>query len=277
MTSLRSHTSNAHTLKDIEKKIILQQNRLVKVEISSLDCKVCGQPLSNIADLKQHLLDEHYINFTLKEDLLVPFKLDTDSLRCQICAETFSVFRHLNIHMNRHYQKQVCHICGAGFSNLVYLNLHKTRSHKPLKCNECQIEFFTKSSKRAHDAIIHNVKFERKLRFPCPFCSERYFQEHLRTLHLVEKHGMEKPEHGCSICGKVYITKSLRNNHLKNVHMKQKNRECDVCQLRFYTQSDLNRHKVTHTGEKNFACASCNNLYATKDSLNRHVKRTHNV
>lgn len=276
LRALRDHSAT-HSLAALEKKIIHQQNRLVKVDISILHCKLCGETLQDLPGLKRHLIERHQLEFSLKEDLLVPFRLDSDDFQCQICAETFSVFRHLNIHMNKHFQKQVCHVCGAGFANLVYLNLHKSRAHRALKCNECQIEFASKVDKKQHEIKVHNVKFERKLRFPCPFCGERYFQEHLRVLHLVEKHGLEKPEHSCSICGKVYVTKSLRNNHLKNVHMKQKNKECDVCRSRFYTNSDLNRHKVTHTGEKNFSCKSCNNLYATKDSLNRHVKRTHST
>ncbi|KAG7298300.1 hypothetical protein JYU34_017899 [Plutella xylostella] len=276
MTSLREHTQAAHTLKTIEKKIILQQNRLVKVEVSSLQCKICSKPLTDLNMLKRHLVESHEVEFGLsKEDLLVPFKLETEDLQCQLCSEKFTLFRLLNIHMNKHYQKQVCHICGAGFSNLVFLNLHKTRSHKPLKCNECNLEFGSRSEKKDHDVHVHNVKLERKLRFPCPFCQERFFQENFKVQHLVEKHGMARPEHKCPVCLKVYITKSLCNNHVKNVHMKEKNRECDVCHMRFYTKSDVARHRVTHTGEKNFSCNLCNNLFASKDSLRRHLKRTH--
>lgn len=273
MNMLKQHTNNTHTLENIKKKIILQQNRLVKVEVSSLFCKICNHPSRNLGDLRDHLTT-HDITFELKEDLLVPFKIETD-LRCQICSENFTVFRLLNIHMNKHYQKQVCHICGAAFSNLVFLNLHKTRSHRPLRCKECDEQFNNKIEKKHHEIHVHNIKYERKLRFPCPYCSDRFFQENFRVIHLVEKHGLPKPDHKCLICDKSFVTKSLCNNHMKNVHMKEKNHECDVCHNLFYTKSDVARHRVTHTGEKRFSCTLCSNLFATKDSLRRHMKRTH--
>lgn len=273
---LREHTNKLHTLKAIEKKIIDQQNRLVKVDISVLKCKICDENLQNLSTLRDHLIDIHNLAFELKEDLLVPFKIGGD-LSCQLCKEKFTVFRLLNIHMNKHFQKQVCHICGAGFSNLVFLNLHKTRSHKPLKCRQCDLTFSNKIDKRTHEITVHNIKYERKLRFPCPYCEDRFFQENFRVQHLVEKHGLKKPDFKCNICAKSFITKSLCNNHLKNVHLKQKNHECDVCHNFFYTKSDVLRHKVTHSGVKNFSCSLCNNPFASKDSLRRHMKRTHGV
>ncbi|XP_048003239.1 zinc finger protein 728-like [Leguminivora glycinivorella] len=272
MTGLKQHTETTHTLEHIKKKIILQQNRLVKVEVSDLSCKICQKPVENIQKLKTHL-EEHNLKIE-GEDLLVPFKIETD-LKCQICSEKFSVFRLLNMHMNKHFQKQVCHICGAAFSNLVFLNLHKTRSHRPLHCKHCNDVFSNKIDKKHHEISIHNVKYERKLRFPCPYCNERFFQENFKVLHLVEKHGLPKPNHKCLICEKSFVTRSLCNNHMKNVHMKEKNHECEICHNLFYTKSDVTRHRVTHTGEKRFSCSLCSNPFATKDSLRRHMKRTH--
>lgn len=276
VNEIRHHTLTNHDLKSIEKKIINQQNRLVKVEISDLKCRICLLNVENLDFLREHLVGDHKIKFESSEHLLVPFKIGGE-LSCQICNEKFNVFRLLNIHMNKHYQKQVCHICGAGFSNLVFLNLHKTRSHKPLKCRHCNVNFTNKTDKKHHEITVHNVKFERKLRFPCPYCSERFYQENFRVQHLVEKHGLKRPEFRCNICSKVFITKSLCNNHLKNVHLKEKSHECEICHNFFYTKSDVARHKVTHTGEKNYSCSMCNNPFASKDSLRRHMRRTHGI
>lgn len=273
---LKNHTKTKHNLRAIEKKIINQQNRLVKVEISELKCNICSQNLNNLNDLRRHLIETHNIKFESHEDLLVPFKIN-DEYICQICDEKFNVFRLLNIHVNKHYQKQVCHICGAGFSNLVFLNLHKTRSHRPLRCRQCDLSFSNKIEKKKHDISVHDAKFERKLRFPCPYCNDRFYQENFRVEHLVEKHGLKRPEFKCRFCSKVFITKSLCNNHLKSVHLKEKCHECDICHNFFYTKSDVARHKVTHTGEKNFSCNMCQNPFASKDSLRRHMRRTHVV
>lgn len=276
MSALKEHYKE-HSIKSIEKKIIAQQNRLLKVEISSLNCKKCKIKCETIQDLREHLIEKHKIKFDSQGDLLIPFKILTDGFKCQICSETFTMFRLLNLHINRHYKNHVCHICGASFANLVFLNLHTTRTHRTYNCSTCDINFTSKTDKKNHDRLEHNVVFERKLRFPCPYCGERFSQENFKVQHLVEKHGIVKPEHKCPFCDKVYITKSLCNNHVKNVHMKEKKHECDVCHNLFYTKSDVTRHRVTHTGEKKFTCSLCNNTFSTRDSLRRHLKRAHDA
>ncbi|XP_069363783.1 zinc finger protein ZIPIC-like isoform X9 [Maniola hyperantus] len=274
MIQLRDHTENEHTLQDIEKRIISQQNKLLKVEISLLKCKICEKNLNTLPEFREHLQDIHSMKFGHGQDLLMPYKLQTEGLKCQLCSESFYNFRILNMHMNKlHFQNHICDVCGASFANLVFLNLHKTRSHKKIRCENCDLNFVSRSDKKHHDTNAHNVRFVRKKRFPCPYCDERFFQENFKMEHLVEKHGMVKPEHKCSLCAKVFITKALLNNHVKNVHKKERKHECDVCQNVFYTKSDLLRHRVTHTGEKKFSCALCNCPFATKDSLRRHMKR----
>ncbi|XP_050676824.1 zinc finger and BTB domain-containing protein 41-like isoform X11 [Leptidea sinapis] len=275
ITSLSMHMDINHKLKEIEKLLIVQRNQLLKVDISNLKCKNCDENVCSIDELHDHLKDKHRTVFKVKGNLLVPFKLANPDLQCQICFETFDMFRLLNIHVNKHFQKHFCHICGAGFTSLPFLNIHIVRYHRNLRCGLCRIDFKSRPDKRNHDITMHNVKLERKSRFPCPYCHERYNQDFLRVSHLVEKHGLKKPDHKCSICCKSFITRGLRNTHMRCVHLKKKNHECDVCQNLFYTKSDLTRHKVTHTREKKFMCSICTNLYATKDSLRKHERRKH--
>lgn len=274
MNILREHSTTTHTLKEIEKKIIDKQNRFVKVDISILKCKLCNETLQNLKNLQTHLTVVHDLTFELNDHLLIPFKIGAE-LCCQICAEKFHVFRLLNIHMNKHYQNQVCHVCGAGFSTALSLTIHKSRCHKAIKCRFCEITFKRRPEKRQHEIQVHNAKYERKLRFPCPYCSERFFQENLRVEHLIREHGYKTPEFRCKFCSKCFITKSLCTNHTKIVHLRERKYECDICHDMFFRQCDVIRHKVKHTGEKNFSCTECNNSFASKDSLRRHMKRAH--
>ncbi|XP_052745563.1 zinc finger protein 99 isoform X11 [Bicyclus anynana] len=271
MSSLREHITE-HDMKAIEGRIIKMQNTLLKAEISDLRCKICETNLSDLDELQQHLVNVHSVKVG-DAHLLVPYKLETEGMRCQICKESFTNFRFLRLHVNKHYKNHICDVCGNSFANLLFLNLHKTRSHKRIRCDICDMDFSTRPEKRHHDAREHNVKIEKKQRFPCQYCDERFFQENLKFEHLVEKHGVTRPEHRCLLCPKVYITRSLLNNHVKSVHKKEKKHECDVCHNFFYTKSDLLRHSVTHTGEKKFSCSLCNSTFATKDSLRRHMKR----
>lgn len=269
---LRLHTE-IHTLKELDEKIIRQQNRMVKVDITQLFCKLCEKQLNNLIELRHHLKN-HNIQFYLNDDLLMPFKINRH-LQCQLCNETFDSFRPLNIHMNKHYKKHICSICGTTYSNSVLLTLHKSRSHRIWRCKNCDITFPSNAEKQRHDISIHKKEIVKKFRFPCKYCQQRFSQENIRTQHLVDAHGLPKPEHKCQVCSKVFITRSLRNNHVKNVHQKEKNIECDICHRLFYAKSDVTRHKVTHTKEKQVSCEACDTLFATKDSLRKHVKRIH--
>lgn len=275
MATLREHNLT-HSEENLEKIIIRQNNNMVKVEISMLNCKKCGENVQSLDELREHLGKEHRILFPVKESLLIPFKIENEGLKCQICSELFHSFRILNIHTNKHYKNHICDVCGTSFSNLVFLNLHKTRSHRKYACTDCNIHFESATGKKRHDVDKHNAVIEKKMRFVCWHCKERFSQENLKIQHLVDKHGLSKPDYKCQLCAKGFITKSLCNNHVKNVHLKEKKHECDVCHKFFYTKSDLMRHRVTHTGEKRFSCALCNTAFATKDSLRRHIKRSHN-
>lgn len=274
MNLLKEHTKTKHSLTDVERKIIKQQNLLVKAEISLLKCQICNDSVKDLDHLQKHLINAHDVNFVSLEHLFVPFKIQDGGLSCQICFENFNQFRVLNIHMNRHYQKHICDKCGAGFNSLMFLNLHKTRLHRELKCVKCNIDFKNKSGLKNHEIKIHDVKYIKKKRFPCPLCNERFFQEYLKVDHLVKRHGLVKPEFKCRFCSKSFITKSLVNNHTKFVHFKEKIHECNVCHNYFYTRTDLKRHKNIHTGKK-VSCDNCSNLFASKESLRRHSKRCH--
>uniref|UniRef100_A0A2A4JJ58 C2H2-type domain-containing protein n=1 Tax=Heliothis virescens TaxID=7102 RepID=A0A2A4JJ58_HELVI len=95
VTLLREHTDKQHSLKAIEKKIIDQQNRLVKVEISVLKCTICGENLQSLTTLRDHLIEAHNIIFELKEDLGVK------NFSCALCNNPFASKDSLRRHMKR--------------------------------------------------------------------------------------------------------------------------------------------------------------------------------
>lgn len=275
MDMLKEHTKRKHSIRSIERKIIEQQNRLIKTEISIMKCNICDESMMDLKCLQQHLVNVHKVEFLSPEHLLVPFKIRDGGMTCQICFENFYLFRHLTIHVNKHFQEYVCDICGTIFSSAVFFNLHKSKLHKPVKCKLCVMTFKSRRVRTRHEIQVHKLKQAPRKRFPCSRCDERFVQESARALHLVEQHGLKKPEYKCSFCDKVFLTRGLVNNHIKYVHLKERVHECGLCHSLFYTKSDLRRHRNSHGGEKNYHCHICDYLFASKDSLNRHHKKIH--
>lgn len=171
MSQLREHSSK-HALSEYEARIISQQNRLIKAEVSQLACKLCKAEFPILSELFEHLAAAHSIPFQGDDHLLVPFKITTP-LSCQLCGEVYDSFRLLNVHVNRHYTRHVCDACGTTFSSRAFLNLHRSRSHREWRCEKCALAFETRLEKTNHDRGVHGANSSRE-RFPCPKCELRW-------------------------------------------------------------------------------------------------------
>lgn len=201
-------------------------------------------------DLQIHL-NLHSISIT--DHLLVPFKLNNEN-QCQLCLRIFKNFRLLKSHILKHYQSFVCEVCGAEFYKKEYLLDHITNRHTDLKSDK------------------------KILKFNCRICSINFPTYPRKLEHMVENHGMKKPEFPCKLCPKIYIIKGLLNRHMKLTHLaefKVKNYECDVCFKRFPRSHDVVRHKDTHFEGLNYSCGICNHSFKLKTSLGRHMRRMH--
>ncbi len=91
--------------------------------------------------------------------------------------------------------------------------------------------------------------------FVCDFCGKRWnsrknFTDHKRQVHKVKADGTPltiKPSdkdklHVCDTCGKTFTHPNCLRGHLRYVHQKKLNYSCHVCEKRFRSATDKNRH-----------------------------------
>ena len=65
---------------------------------------------------------------------------------------------------------------------------------------------------------------------------------------------------------------------MKSVHNKVKNHECQICEARFASSSQLNEHiKRQHERVKEFKCNSCQYASVTSCDLKKHIKAKHKL
>lgn len=272
--AMREHTVLAHPVCDFKSKCIKkcrESNVTVKLDISSLACKVCFESMPDLEHLIEHLIDKHSANYDRSlTSSLQPYRLIKDHMACPHCSdEVFRFFGTLLKHINSNHTNNniICVYCGQTFRKEQNLRVHIWRHHKEgqFKCTICDAECGMPSRLYMHMAKVHGVKAAK-----CSKCGERFATQYLRQKHLIDAHNSG---HKCSYCGKLFVRNSFMKDHIRRTHLKEKNVECSVCGMKFFNNILLRRHMVKHSGEKNFHCDICGERFFWRKGLVRHMGR----
>ena len=79
--------------------------------------------------------------------------------------------------------------------------------------------------------------------FPCVECGKQYKTTKQMRRHVLRMHSDKKKQHKCQTCDKAFWEPSDLKKHVSQIHDKLKPFNCEVCQFRTATISNLNIHR----------------------------------
>ncbi|CAH2079325.1 unnamed protein product, partial [Iphiclides podalirius] len=269
--SLKEHTKAEHPEPRIKSAVsYLRRDERVKIDVSSMTCSICDVSLDGLGALIAHLESAHRKSFAGLDYGVVPYALRSDRFHCAVCDAEFQYFIKLNQHMNTHYGNYVCELCGKPFLSRERLRCHAA-GHGPIhRCGCCAETFSSPAQRTSHERRAHGRR-----RVKCLHCSETFASYGARKSHHSTAHGADLPTIHCPVCRKSFPIASKMRAHLKEVHLREKNFACPMCDQRFFSRSHVQKHMVRHVGERVHQCDVCRKSYARKQTLRDHM-RIHN-
>lgn len=266
---LKEHVSANHPFCDIKQKYMrdCKGGRIaVKIDVSSLACRLCLQPMGNVESLIDHLISKHEADYDKSMTVCFePFKIKKDKIPCPTCSKVFRYFGTLLRHMNSEHSTNniICDFCGRSFKSLANLKVHVTHAHTgSCECEICGTKYKNQWCLGRHMAKSHNVKD-----FQCTKCPERFQSQYHKQKHLITVHDIG---HKCTYCGKMFTRNSFMKDHIRRTHLKEKDVPCTVCGEKFFDNYCLKLHMVKHKGERNFTCEVCGKAFLRRSNLKVH-------
>lgn len=260
--------SNPAMLKNLSGQLV---KKVVKLDITGLNCNLCKKDLSRLEDFMEHLKTEHKkAVYTDVRNLLLPFKFDVEEYRCAVCSVQHATFKLLQEHMHAHYRNYICEICAQGFvsehSLASHVNRHGTGE---FKCDQCDKCFINEIKRREHIRRTHLGKNKMN---KCKFCEERFVDYWKKMNHMVTEHGVPPLELPCHACERTFKNQRALARHTRKDHLMEKKHQCTECEMKFFSKSSLMKHMTKHTGAKEFKCDVCFKAYGRKNTLREHMR-----
>uniref|UniRef100_A0A2H1VCI6 SFRICE_008916 n=1 Tax=Spodoptera frugiperda TaxID=7108 RepID=A0A2H1VCI6_SPOFR len=267
---LKGHTIAAHTKSNIKSAVsYLRRDEKVKIDVSSVECRLCNEKFDNLDHLIGHLKEKHSVGFNEEYGYgLIPYFLHNEVYNCAVCKEEFQYFSKLNQHMNEHYGNYICEACGKSFLSQDRLRCHSLTHGQKFRCNICTQTFDSITQRNNHESKVHN---KDKL-LKCFYCEETFQNYVQRKKHHMVKHDVKAPEFPCPVCGKIFHIQSKMQVHLKEVHIREKNYSCSICEQKFFSKSHVRNHMIKHFGDRVYQCEVCQKSYARQRTLKEHMR-----
>ena len=178
---------------------------------TSVECPICGKILSDKKNLKKHADVVH---------------LNIRKHHCTACGKRFSSRNDLLDHVRAVHEKVkafICDLCGQALSTRHGLRMHKLihkDETKSISCSKCSAKFRHLSTYRKHIACVHDFAPEQRLK--CEGCAKLF--NHMEGLkrHVKKFHSGQKPQYQCDLCQLAFVFNYDLNKHKKRVHLNVK-------------------------------------------------------
>lgn len=277
------------SLEDIKKHV--SESTAYAREHGILYCVLCSEIFSTQPELINHMVD-HKVRYRKQPERAAAasasfFVPDDDVLGDMTDDIDFSP-QQVTSKKKATHKSFTCSECGAVFNGKAYLIKHYTSTHPgTIFCKLCVQCFDTDEDLQAHiithkpqefDTLNSDTKCKRGRKprigpktFGCTVCSTSFEKRRELIKHRELIHGIMRPVHTCTTCGKQYKEKQSLRAHLR-VHTGERPYVCSHCGNAFSDAKTWKDHERRHRGEKPFLCTTCGKSFTYRQSFTRHMK-----
>ena len=175
-------------------------------------------------------------------------------------------------------RKMFCKYCNMSFKSQQFSKYQDhINSHKNIDgmfwCNKENCGKLFKTWSHLSDHFYSHDKSPKP--HLCSYCNYTSItRANVRKHELAVHEDPERRDYQCDKCDKKFKTSSNLVEHQKT-HGNEKY-TCQFCAKTFKTLIGFNQHQRAHTGEL-FPCHSCGEKFQSKNSVNRHLKDVHGI
>lgn len=273
-------------------------------------CSTCGRKYVSPLSLKEHILvcdgiRRHYKSkaefqcdkcgkYYTTQKILNAHKLKCDEdnfkkseFQCTRCNKFYQSKRALEHHEIEGCRKneQVtntmhCKICNQRVNTVLELDEHLLSIHNSivLNCDKCKLPFENKTDLQHHKKSCHPSKKNKPTtKFSCEICKKEFtllkdIKNHCINVHSMNEKAVKPFE--CEICNTRLRTSTNLFNH-KLYHKRTRMNICSFCGKSFITKNDLTSHEIIHYGTRKYKCDKCEKAFKTNTNLRTHQLIVH--